>query len=161
MKRVFYIILAIMFLLPTQANAQIKKTGTFKSETIKSPGFSNKIITVGGLDDKRINQEFNFNNFEIASFSSRGPAGYFYKPDLVAPAVNIIGASCDKNFYTKMSGTSVATPMIAGICCLILSKYPYLTPDQLKVRLLNNCKCITGNKNLEGFGVANFDNFFN
>lgn len=36
MKRVIYIILAIMFLLPTQANAQIKKTGTFKSETIES-----------------------------------------------------------------------------------------------------------------------------
>ena len=36
MKRVFYIILAIMFLLPIHANAQIKKTGKFKSETIQS-----------------------------------------------------------------------------------------------------------------------------
>lgn len=36
MKRVIYIILAMMFLLPTQAYAQIKKTGTFKSETIES-----------------------------------------------------------------------------------------------------------------------------
>lgn len=36
MKRVIYIILAMMFLLPTQATAQIKKTGTFKSETIES-----------------------------------------------------------------------------------------------------------------------------
>ena len=36
-------------------------------ETIKSPGFSNKIITVGGLDDKRINQEFNFNNYNTSN----------------------------------------------------------------------------------------------
>ena len=130
-------------------------------QTIKSPGFSSKIITVGGLDDKRQEGDINLSNFEIANFSSRGPAGYYYKPDLIAPAVNIIGASSDNSFYTKMSGTSVATPMIAGICCLILSKYPYLTPDQLKVRLLRNCKQITGDKNLEGFGIANFDNFFN
>lgn len=131
-----------------------------EQQTIKSPGFSSKIITVGGLDDKRQNDKFKEENFEIAYFSSRGPAGFFYKPDLVAPAVNIIGASLDNEFYTKMSGTSVATPMIAGICCLILSKYPYLTPDQLKIRLLRNCKEITGNKNIEGFGLANFDRFF-
>ena len=97
----------------------------------------------------------------IATFSSRGPAGYFYKPDLIAPAVNITGASIEnKSFYTKMSGTSVATPMIAGICCLILSKYPFLTPDQIKIRLLRNCVQVTGDKNSEGFGLANFDNFF-
>ena len=101
-----------------------------------------------------------YEKFEIAKFSSRGPAGYFYKPDLIAPAVNIIGASIEDNFYTKMSGTSVATPMIAGICCLILSKYPLLTPDQLKIRLLRNCKQITNNKNFEGFGLPNFENFF-
>lgn len=132
------------------------------NQTIKSPGYSSKIITVGGLNDFRDELgNFKIENFNIATFSSRGPAGYFYKPDLIAPAVNITGASIEnKSFYTKMSGTSVATPMIAGICCLILSKYPFLTPDQIKIRLLRNCVQVTGDKNSEGFGLANFDNFF-
>lgn len=133
-----------------------------ETQTIKSPGYSSKIITVGGLNDFRDEfGAFKVDDFDVAKFSSRGPAGYFYKPDLVAPAVNITGASIEnKSFYTKMSGTSVATPMIAGICCLILSKYPFLTPDQLKIRLLRNCMQITGDKNSEGFGLANFDKFF-
>ena len=37
--------------------------------------------------------------FEIASFSSRGPAGYFFKPDVIAPAVNITGASNKKDSF--------------------------------------------------------------
>lgn len=129
-------------------------------QTVKSPGGSLRVITVGGINDNREqNGEFNCNKFEIAKFSSRGPVGNFFKPDIVAPAVNIIGASREE-FYTKMSGTSVATPMIAGVCALILSKYPNLTPDQLKIRLLRNCKRIAFNYNDEGFGLANFSNFF-
>lgn len=131
-----------------------------EGNTIKSPGFSNKIITVGGLNDNRLNNlKFDKNLFEVASFSSRGPAGFYYKPDLIAPAVNIKSASIDKDFYSIMSGTSVAAPMVAGVCCLILSKYPFFTPNQVKVKLLQNCKNLSKNKNEEGFGYLNFDNF--
>lgn len=135
-----------------------------ENHTIKSPGFSSKIITVGGFDDKRTEEgEYDWQNFEIAKFSSRGPAGMFFKPDLIAPAVNIKGASFSKDskeFYAKMSGTSVATPMIAGICALILSKNSTLTPDRLKVKLVNNCYKLTKNRNEEGFGVPNLTGFF-
>lgn len=131
-----------------------------EKSTIKSPGISSKIITVGGLNDNRDKLGlFTDKLFEVAQFSSRGPVYPYFKPDLVAPAVNITGADFDK-FYTKMSGTSVATPMIAGACLLILSKYPHITPDQLKVRLLRNCKKISPNYNDDGFGLANFSNFF-
>lgn len=134
-----------------------------ENHTIKAPGYSSKIITVGGLDDKRDeNDNFDASQFKIANFSSRGPAGIFFKPDLIAPAVNITGACFNKDsgtFYVKMSGTSVATPMIAGICCLICSKYPNITPDQLKVRLLRTCKTISHNKNEEGFGLPTLKNF--
>ncbi len=131
--------------------------------TIKAPGFSSKIITVGGFDDGRDEyNNFDFSKFKIAPFSSRGPAGMYFKPDLIAPAVDITGAGFEEstgNFYIKMSGTSVATPMIAGLCCLIISKYPYITPDQLKVRLLRGCRSLTRNKNEEGFGVPNIETF--
>lgn len=124
-------------------------------QTIKSPGTSAKIITVGGMNDNRLdNDEFNTNFFEIANFSSRGPALRRYKPDLIAPAVNINSCSIEplKN-YTVLSGTSVATPMIAGVCALIFEKNPLLTPDIVKYKLLASCKSLTFNRNLEGNGL--------
>ena len=128
-------------------------------QTIKSPGVSSKIITVGGLDDNRFdNDEFHKELFEIADFSSRGPSFNRYKPDVIAPAVEI--SSCDRlGGYTKLSGTSVATPMIAGLMCLMCEKYPNLTPDKAKQLLIKNCNPIIFNKNIEGWGLPNFTNF--
>ena len=39
-------------------------------ESIKSPGISPKIITVGGIDDKRVDGKYDIKSFEIAKFSS-------------------------------------------------------------------------------------------
>lgn len=129
-------------------------------ETIKSPGISPRIITVGGINDNRLDQDtFSDNYFEIASFSSRGPAFKRFKPDLVAPSVDIISCLNSEKFYTKLSGTSVSTPMIAGICACGLEKNPLLTPEQIKRQLLINCKPITFNKNFEGYGILNGEKF--
>lgn len=125
-------------------------------ETIKSPGISPKIITVGGLNDNRVNDNFDAKNFEVANFSSRGPAGYFFKPDCIAPAVDITGAS-NKGGYCKMSGTSVATPMVAGVAALFVAQNPQISPDQVKVKLLNTCKKITNDRNQEGSGWININ----
>lgn len=126
-------------------------------QTIKSPGISSKIITVGGMNDNRLdNDEFNENFFEIANFSSRGPALRRYKPDLIAPAVNINSCSVDsQNSYTVLSGTSVATPMIAGMCALMFEKNSNYSPDIIKYKLLSCCKSLTFNRNLEGNGLPN------
>lgn len=124
-------------------------------QTIKSPGVSPKIITVGGLDDRRaFDGGFNARDFRIARFSSRGPAFSKFKPDVIAPSVDITSCTQDKKMYGKMSGTSVATPMIAGLCALILQKYPLATPYQVKQKLLSSCRPITFNKNEEGFGLV-------
>lgn len=124
--------------------------------TIKSPGISGKIITVGALDDGRKSGEIKENNFHVASFSSRGPAYNFYKPDCIACGVDIVSVSNKPDeFYTKMSGTSVATPIVAGSCALLLSKEPYLLPSQVKSRVIHSCKKILGDRNLEGFGILN------
>lgn len=127
-----------------------------KEESIKSPGISSKIITVGALNDNRKEDgTFDYDNFEIAEFSSRGPAFNYYKPDCIASGVNIKGLKNGKDFYTKMSGTSVATPIVAGVCALLIQKYPKISPNQLKYVLLNNCKSLTKNHNLEGYGIIN------
>ena len=132
------------------------------SETIKSPGASSKIITVGALDDNRQkNAELDVNKFEVASFSSRGPILGNYKPDVLAPGVNINGA-CNykllKKHYDVMSGTSVATPIVAGICSLLLAKNSELKPNAIKRILLSNTFRISGDQNAEGYGIIDCSN---
>lgn len=124
-------------------------------QTIKSPGVSSKIITVGGIDDNRYDDfSFNRNYFEIADFSSRGPSFKKVKPDVVAPSVDIISCGT-KNLYTVLSGTSVATPMIAGLSCLILEKDENLKPFQVKNLLLQMCQPLGFEMYQEGYGIPN------
>jgi len=73
----------------------------------------------------------------------------------LACGVDIICTSQTDDFYTKMSGTSVSTPMVAGACALLLQKYPNLNPMQVKSKLLRSCDSFLGDKNAEGFGVIN------
>lgn len=125
-------------------------------KSIKSPGISKNIITVGGFDDNRINgEDFNPKFFEIAEFSSRGPAFNQFKPDFVAPAVDIVSCGIDEP-YTTLSGTSVATPMIAGLSALLYEKEPKLTPSQVKSIIKQLSSPITFNQNKEGFGFPCF-----
>jgi len=129
-------------------------------QTIKSPGISKKIITVGGLDDKRDGEgNYNEKDFDVANFSSRGPAFGKIKPDIIAPSVNIVSC-CSKGGYSKMSGTSVAAPIVAGVCALIYEKYPNVTPNQIKKFLLLNAKDIKKSKFSQGYGIINLLNNF-
>ena len=129
--------------------------------TIKSPGASGRIITVGALDDGRNIGEPNFDNFSVANFSSRGPSNNFYKPDCLAPGVDIMSVSKGGEIYTKMSGTSVSTPIVAGCCALLFEKYPYLSPLQVKGKIINSCNKIFGDRNAEGFGVIDIKKLLN
>ena len=125
-------------------------------ETIKSPGISGKIITVGGFNDNRIDDSYNKNFFEIANFSSRGPALGRVKPDVVAPAVDIISIS-NKGGYTTLSGTSVATPMVAGLCATLYKINNRLSPNQIKRYILASCTPISYNRFAEGNGFPNLN----
>lgn len=120
-----------------------------KEKTIKSPGINPNIITVGG---------FEIDSMSIADFSSRGPTIYGHKPDLVAPAVDVISCNNKALPYTKMSGTSVATPIVAGICACLLSRFPKLSNNQIKKFLLSNSKPILHDRDIEGYGFLTFTN---
>ncbi len=100
----------------------------------------------------------------LAGFSSRGPVtwqnispynDYQYnpgvgliRPDVVAPGVDVKSLRHNNNTgYTTMSGTSMATPGVAGVMALMLSKNPNLTPEQISQILEETALPLAPNKN--------------
>jgi len=120
--------------------------------TIGTPGVSKKIITVGCLDDQRSLER---DIFTIAPFSSRGPSPHSkYKPDLVAPGVDIMSLSIENNGYTAMSGSSMSTPIVSGACALMLEKNPNLTQDEVKSILIRNAFSLHLSRYEQGSGMV-------
>lgn len=80
--------------------------------TLTLPSTAQRVISVGGYDA---------NTNTDALFSGRGPTRYdvYLKPDIVAPAVNIL-APRSGGGYMQFTGTSLAAPFVAGACCLMM-----------------------------------------
>lgn len=140
-----------------------------RSGTIASPGISPVVLTVGAMDD---NDNSDRSDDEVADFSSRGPTiDHLVKPDLLAPGVNIVslrvpGSYLDKlakanrvgEHYIAMSGTSMATPIAAGIAALILQKYKGLAPAEVKRLLTAGAEDWSLPENVQGHGYADASN---
>ena len=96
-----------------------------------------------------------------ASFTSNGPTSDGrIKPDVVAPGVNVYSAkvkeiSGNNSTYEFVSGTSFSTPITAGICALILSAHPELTPIQVRDALRNTASQSDNPDNVLGWGNVN------
>jgi serine protease AprX len=104
------------------------------------------VITVGATDDHGTAA---LANDTLGRFSSYGVTQDGYpKPDLVAPGVHIVTALAPgSNFalnhadhlvgsgYIQLSGTSVASPIVAGVAALYLQRNGEIRPGQLKALL--------------------------
>lgn len=102
--------------------------------SVTIPGTSRKVITVGFYDDY-VKGTPNPKQF----YSGRGPtAECICKPEITAPGAGITSCSNLKpasRYYAVKSGTSMATPIISGAACLLLSYRPWLTNLEVKMRL--------------------------
>ena len=121
--------------------------------TITAPGNDPFVITVGAT---KSNGSATPQAETKASYSSKGPTTYDHvlKPDLMAPGSAIVslaapGATLEASYpndvvagtdgkadYFTLSGTSMATPAVAGAAALMLEEQNTLTPDQVKARLM-------------------------
>jgi len=104
-----------------------------QENTIGCPGCSPDAITVAAVD----------RNGELASFSSRGGDRFPLKPDVAAPGVNIYSGTARASIidiqeadagvgFAAISGTSMATPHVAGFMSLLKQKFPKITAAQFK-----------------------------
>jgi len=124
-------------------------------QSIGTPGTARKAITVGASDKYDV----------MPDFSSRGPViwpdGAIIKPDVVAPGVAICssrwdgawaGSECLDQDHVLLSGTSMATPHVAGAAALLRQAHPDWTPAEVKMAIRNTALDLGNDINTQGYG---------
>jgi subtilisin family serine protease len=115
----------------TMQNA-IASSGALFVAAAGNNGSNQAVYPAGYSNDNIISVAATDHNDNLASFSNYSSNWV----DLGAPGVNIISTYRD-NQYRSLSGTSMATPLVAGVAGLIMAGSPGLTNSAVKARILN------------------------
>lgn len=125
---------------------------------ISEPSCSNSLISVAAYAPQYLTGGGTPVGGNIAGFSSNGPRyDEVLKPEIAAPGVSIassISSYTDNSYsqiasvtfntrtypFAKFSGTSMASPMVAGVIALILEANPYLSAQQVKDILIQTAR---------------------
>ncbi|WP_347975874.1 S8 family serine peptidase [Microbacterium sp. ProA8] len=124
------------------------------AETIGAPGSAQEALTVGSVDDP---------SGALSWFTSQGPLSRSgaLKPDVTGPGNDVTAArSADaggEGAYIGMSGTSMATPHVAGAAAILLGANPDYTTDQLKAALASTTVDVGYTAYQGGSGVIDVD----
>ena len=104
----------------------------FGAGSVSSPANSEGAIAVGAV-------EITGTKREHADFSSVGPTtiSLRLKPDVAAPGVNVL-SSVSGGGWAELSGTSMASPHVAGAAALLRQRHPAWTVEQLKSALVQS-----------------------
>jgi serine protease AprX len=129
--------------------------------TIIAPGNDPYVITVGAMN---AHGTISTSDDTVATFSSKGPTAidHIVKPDLMAPGNGVVsllaspnctlavthpatlipvstyatGVAGTSSSYFRLSGTSMAAPVVSGSAALLIQRNPSMTPDQIKAHLM-------------------------
>ena len=120
--------------------------------SISSLACGQRVVAVANLDQA---------NNKINNSSSQGPTrDGRTKPEIAAPGTDVIAANGfapDDQPWIGMTGTSMASPYVAGVAGLMLSTEPRLTAAQILGIMKRTARPLPGNdftwKNDSGFGV--------
>ncbi|MFE6482834.1 S8 family serine peptidase [Streptomyces sp. NPDC057757] len=116
--------------------------------SIGSPAAADSSLAIGAVDAAD----------QAAYFTSAGPrlGDNALKPDLSAPGVDILAARSQltdgDGYYTSMSGTSMATPHVAGVAALLAEKHPDWTGARLKDALMSSSRQLDASAYVLGSG---------
>ncbi|MFD5828333.1 S8 family serine peptidase [Lentzea sp. NPDC060358] len=105
--------------------------------TVGSPSTAEAALSVGAVD----------RDDQLAPFSSKGPrtGDSGLKPEVTAPGVGIVAAAANTNGgHVAASGTSMATPHVAGAAALLRQEHPEWTPAQVKSALATTARPTAG-----------------
>ncbi|NQD66613.1 S8 family serine peptidase [Bacillus haikouensis] len=121
-------------------------------------------LTLGDAGEAEISGD------ELAYFSSKGPSGTLYdiKPEVTAPGVSILStvpsyiqnkddSSDYSHAYQRLSGTSMASPQVAGIAALLLQAQPDYTPSEIKSVLMNTADPLKNQYSVFEVGAGRVD----
>lgn len=113
-------------------------SGNDGARLIPPPASADTAIVVGSLNDHNTvtrsdDSRSGFSNYGPRNNDNDGDDLDEFKPDVLAPGQAI--TSCLANSpsgYISMSGTSMATPHVAGIIALMIEANPDITPEEVK-----------------------------